>query len=145
LQITAGTLTTGTLQAASRVSTRAVSAIWSGRIGRTCSIGARASLCRITYTSACTTHRAHASELTLSCAASFVAGIADCTVIELAGGGVAAGVATAAFITTTVAIFSFLDDTVAALITGDSHNTLVIRKTARLYRVATQGAADVAD
>jgi len=65
-------------------------------------------------------------------AAVIISVVADCAVDELARCGVTAGIVRAAGHTATVAVFAFLDDTVAALCAADGDDIFVGGKTLRV-------------
>jgi len=95
-------------------------------------------------TGACTTHGASGCELALGGATSFVARVTDGTLGKFASGGVAADISGTALLTTTIAIFTFLDNAVATLVATDGNNPLVVGETARLDGIPAEGTADVA-
>jgi hypothetical protein len=71
-------------------------------------------------------------------AARFVGVVADGFVFELAS-GITAGIVSTSGCSSTVALFSDLDNSVSTYTTGDGDNTLVIHKTTGVDTVTTQG------
>src|SRR5271156_4654266 len=141
LQISAGTLPTGTLQLLSAIA--AVGAVWLCRIRRTSTITSRTSLLRITYAGGRSAYVTSSSELATACAASIICGVTNSPSPQLAGCGYTAAVGTTAFWPTTVALFRAFHNPIATLISRNCRDTFVVREATALDRIPSQCAADV--
>lgn len=71
--------------------------------------------------------------------------VADSTGLEFAGSGIAAGIVATALLTTAIAVFAFLDDTVATLLASDGGDAAVVGEAVGFDAVAQEGRADVSD
>src|SRR3989440_11161792 len=111
LQISAGTLPTGTLQLLSAIT--AAGAVWLCRIGRTSTITSRTSLLRVTCAGGRSAYGTSTGELASACAASIIGGVANSSSLQLACCGFTAAVFTTALYPTTVALFRAFHNAIA--------------------------------
>lgn len=117
-----------TLSARALKALRAVAAALSiGRrdIGGAGRVGAATSLLRVARAGTGSTYCASTGELAVS-AAVLVRGIADSTIFEFTGRGIAAGVVTTIRGAPAITVFALFDNTVAALLASDRCDTFVV-------------------
>lgn len=139
LHVTAGALTRGAGQ-----SITTLRAIFCSVVGRAGSRVTRASLLRIALPGASAADGLSSGKLAIA-AAVFVGIVTDGAGGKLAGGRVAACVTGTADFTAAVAVFTFFDDAVAALLTCDKVHVAVAGETGAVNGIAVQCAADVTD
>lgn len=118
--------------------------VWCSHVGGASRSVARAGLLGITLASAGTADSACRGKLALT-AAVLVGIVADCTGLELAGRSIATRIVAAAFCATTVALFAFFDNAIAALLSTDGGDALVCAETLCVDAVPSHGSTDVAD